>query len=581
MSASVLSGTAAARGVGIGPARILAGLDFEVPEYTLEADQVGAEIERYRAALAAARDGLLQTARRAQANVVAEVADLVDTHLLMLSDSTLAEGPLEFIRSRSINAEWALRMVRDTLVAAFEAMEDEYFRSRVDDVEQVVTRIQAALSAAAGRSLEAAGGLSGAVVVAVDISPPDLVELAEKGVVGFIVEGSGPQAHSAILARAMGLPMIVGVRNAHEMINEGALVIVDGDRGFALIDPDAERLTRYRERQQEARRRAEQLRRLSGAPTQSRDGVAIALYANAEVERELRLAREAGAAGVGLFRTEYLFMGRRNLPSEDEQFESYRAAVLALGGLPVTFRTLDVGADKQLPLGHELEEPNPALGLRGIRLSLRFPELFRDQIRAILRAAAYGPVRILLPMLTSPVEAIRARELIVECADELAALGVPVPEQVDVGGMIEVPAAALAVREFAAVLDFLSIGTNDLTQYTLAVDRGNRAVSSFYDHLHPAVLRLIVSVLDAAGQYGRRVSLCGELAGEARCAPLLLALGLRELSMHPGVLLEVKEMIGRIDVGALTGLRERILLAAPGDTLAVVESELNLPRTSG
>jgi phosphotransferase system enzyme I (PtsI) len=569
--ALILSGQGASRGIGIGRARVLESGGIEIPEYTLDPDHVGAEIDRYRAAVAAARVELTVVAERLGAQVASEVRDFIGTHLMMLEDDALVEAPVEFIRARACNAEWGLKQARDQLFAAFEQMQDDYFRARRDDVDQVVKRIQAALANRSVRSLFAdEDALDDTVIVADDIEPAELSGLAERGLAAFIIETGGQLSHSSILARSLGVPCVVGVRGARQMVHEGQLLIVDGDRGFALIDPDGERLTRYRERQYELKRRATQLLRLAGAASLTGDGQAIRLWANAEQPKDLDLALKHGAAGIGLFRTEFLYLNRQTPPEEEEQYLAYVEAVKRMDAHPLTLRTLDIGADKQLPLGQDHDEPNPALGLRGIRLSLKFPELFKTQVRAILRAAVYGQVNMLLPMLGGPGDALQARALIREVEEELSAAGIRYQDNVPVGGMIEVPAAAIAAPRMVEILDFVSIGTNDLIQYTLAIDRGNQAVSRWYQPLHPSVLRLISAVIDTSTALGKPVSLCGEMAGDTRFTALLLALGLCDFSLHPRGILELKETLSRLQRKPLLALKRRILDAGLPEDVAEI-----------
>ncbi|MCB1612772.1 MAG: phosphoenolpyruvate--protein phosphotransferase, partial [Xanthomonadales bacterium] len=569
--ALILSGQGASRGIGIGRARVLESGGIEIPEYTLDPDHVGAEIDRYRAAVAAARVELTVVAERLGAQVASEVRDFIGTHLMMLEDDALVEAPVEFIRARACNAEWGLKQARDQLFAAFEQMQDDYFRARRDDVDQVVKRIQAALANRSVRSLFAdEDALDDTVIVADDIEPAELSGLAERGLAAFIIETGGQLSHSSILARSLGVPCVVGVRGARQMVHEGQLLIVDGDRGFALIDPDGERLTRYRERQYELKRRATQLLRLAGAASLTGDGQAIRLWANAEQPKDLDLALKHGAAGIGLFRTEFLYLNRQTPPEEEEQYLAYVEAVKRMDAHPLTLRTLDIGADKQLPLGQDHDEPNPALGLRGIRLSLKFPELFKTQVRAILRAAIYGPVNMLLPMLGGPGDALQARALIREVEEELSAAGIRYQDHVPVGGMIEVPAAAIAAPRMVEILDFVSIGTNDLIQYTLAIDRGNQAVSRWYQPLHPSVLRLISAVIDTSNALGKPVTLCGEMAGDTRFTALLLALGLCDFSLHPRGILELKETLSRLQRKPLLNLKRRILDAGLPEDVAEI-----------
>ncbi len=563
MTALVLSGISASKGIGIGRARVIVAGSPEVPEYLLEGDQIGPEIERYRQAVAFARTELADVAQRVRGQLATELREFIDAHLLMLEDDMLAEGPLEYIRSRSCNAEWALKQTRDGLIAAFTAMDDEYLRSRVDDVDHVVARIQSALAQRKDRDHLGEDRLDDAVVVADDLSPSEVADLAERGVRALITETGGALSHCSILCRALGMPYIAGIRQASEMINEGMLLIVDADRGITLIDPDGERLGRYRDRQQEQQRRHQRLEALRGEAAVTSDGTPIRLWANGESEKEVDLAISYGAVGIGLYRTEFLFMGRAEPPEEDEQYEHFRAALEHLEGRPLTLRTLDVGADKQAPLGQDPNEPNPALGLRGIRLSLRFPHLLKTQLRAVLRAHQHGPIRLLLPMLSRVSEIRAARELLAQCAEELELDASDIP----IGGMIEVPAAALLVDQFLRHLDFLSIGTNDLIQYTLAIDRTNQALGSLHDPLHPAVLKLIARVIECGDAQGKSVSLCGEMAGEPRYTGLLLALGLRDFSMHPRVLLEVKEVLRSADITELGKLRQSLLQAEEAEQL--------------
>lgn len=571
MTALVLTGAAASRGIAIGKARLLAQNDFEVPEIYLPSEELPAEIDRFRQALLDARLKLKDMAESIQGALAHEVQEFLDAHLLMMEDAALSEGPVEFIRSRSINAEWALKMAREQLLDAFSAMEDEYFRARIDDVNQVVGRIMSALvKKDADATNEHDDALHDLVIVADELEPAELHHMAERGVVGFISETGGPLSHASIIARSLGLPYIAGIKGARQMINEGARLILDGERGMVLIEPDEQRLERYSEKRANERKRQHDLVRLRGLNCQTKDLRTIRLWANGEHQADLRLARENGAVGVGLYRTEFLFLEHGKEPSEEQQFSDYRAAVETMEGLPLTIRTLDIGADKKLPLGQNPNEANPALGLRGIRLSLSFPEIFRTQLRAILRAAHFGPVRILLPMLGQVSDVLRTRALIAECQYELESEGIECGKNLPLGGMIEVPAAAIIAGTLARELDFLSIGTNDLTQYTLAVDRGNEWLDDWYQPLHPAVLSLIAQTIEAGKAAGKSVSLCGEMAGEARYTRLLLALGLTEFSMHPRVLLEVQEAVSQADFRRLHQMKQDVLSGEYQDLLALL-----------
>lgn len=559
MTALVLSGFGASRGIARGRARLIARSSWSVPRYEVLEDQLGRELERYRRAVLDARLELKDIAERLQSER-GEVQELIDAHLLMLEDSMLAEAPLEYIRSRSCNAEWALKLVRDELVARFRAMEDEYFRARADDIDEVVGRIQRQLNQASGRS-EGLERLDDVIVVADQLGPAELADLAERGVVGFVCESGGALAHAAIVARSLGLPLLSGVRGATEMISERVELIIDGERDYVLIDPDEARVERYALRLLEQREDEQRLLSLKDLPTATRDGIAIRLHANAESLADLELARAYGAHAIGLYRSEFLFLKGGSVPDEEQQYEAYRQAVLTLEGLPLTIRTLDVGADKQLPLGQDPDEPNPALGLRGIRLSLKNPELFRGQLRAILRAAAHGPVRLLLPMLIAVDEVRQVRALLGECVHELLGQGLPCALWLPIGGMIETPAAALSIHRLLPLLDFVSIGTNDLVQYTLAIDRQNDQVQGWYDPLHPAVLDLLERVISAAQRQNKPVAVCGEMAADPRLARLLLALGLTEFSVSPRQLLAVKGAITSVDGRPLLERRDFLLNA--------------------
>ncbi len=571
MTALVLTGVAASRGIAMGYARLLEGHDFEVPEYTLDSEALTGEIDRYRAAVKTAKQGLQQLTDNMQHHIAPEVKEFIEAHSMMLDDDALADGPVEHIRCRAINAEWALKLTRESLLQAFDQMEDEYFKARADDVNQVVSRIMQALLKRDGR-IEGQTSLAECIIVADMIEPHELTQMAERGALGFISETGGALSHSAILARSVGLPYAAGIKGARQMINEGARLILDGDRGIVLINPDEERQARYRDKQLQARQRAIDLNRLRGLNCQTKDLVKVRLWANAEHETDLHLARINGAVGVGLYRTEFLFLAHGKEPSEDQQFEELRKSMKELEGLPLTIRTLDIGADKQLPLGQNPNEDNPALGLRGIRHSLKFQKIFKTQLRAILRASMLGPVRILLPMITSLSDVLHSKAIIAEVRAELVANGMSLDSKLPIGGMIEVPAAALCATQFARELDFLSIGTNDLTQYTLAVDRGNEELATLLDPLHPAVLQLIALTIDAGAKAGKPVALCGEMAGEARYTKLLLALGLRDFSMHPRVLLEVHEMIASCSAAKLADLKDEVLFGEHEHVLKFVNA---------
>jgi len=559
-----LSGIGVCRGIGIGRVQRLHGGDLEIPEYTLPPSEIEHEVTRFFGAQRRAKEQLRQIRAQIPGGTPGEIAAFIDTHLLMLDDRSLTEAVVVLIRSAQCNAEAALKKQRDALTAVFEQMEDPYLRSRKDDVQHVSARILRILLkqekgvAPASRAEQA----EPPVIVADDVTPADIILLSQQGVAAFITEYGGPLSHTAILARSFGIPTIVGLHAARRLLREGEVVIVDGDLGHALADPDIQALDFFqakRTRQQADRAALSQLR---DKPAISRDGVKIKLLANIEMSEDAAHAAELGAEGVGLYRTEFLYMNRRDLPGEEEQYQAYARVVAAVQG-PITIRTLDLGADKQVDSGSRQGPTpnNPALGLRAIRLCLKEPELFRSQVRALLRASAHGAMQIMLPMISSVQEFRQAQQIIAAATVQLRAEGYAVADNIPLGAMIEVPAAALAAPLLARHARFFSIGTNDLIQYTLAIDRVDEEVNYLYDPLHPAVLRLIRMTIEAGERAGVPVAMCGEMAGDPRYTRLLLGLGLREFSMHPASVLEVKRIIIDSNVAELRRQAQRALAA--------------------
>jgi phosphotransferase system enzyme I (PtsI) len=492
-----------------------------------------------------------------------EVGEFLDLHALLLDDPELLAGLDDMIRTGRYTADYALRLQRDRIAAVFSAMDDAYLRSRIDDIDQVVGRLHAAL-----HKREAdLQGIAGDILVTDTVAPTELAQLHAQGVLAVVTAGGSPLSHTAILARSLHVPLVIGAAQALQKINDGDVLAVDGGSGLVILEPNADDLREHQARVREYARERKQLHRLRREPTRTLDGVDVKLWANAESREDVAEAHALGAAGVGLYRTEFLFMHRpaelrRTLPDEEEQFRAYRDLVLGMTGRTVTIRTLDIGADKADESGLALTgEPNPALGLRGVRLSLSRIDLFRTQLRAILRATGYGPVRILVPMVSGREEMLAVRALVRDVQRELRAEGQAIADQVPVGAMIEVPSAAIALQTFIADTDFLSIGTNDLVQYLLAADRTNEALGELYSPLHPAVLRLLFEVIRAARTHKKPVAVCGEIAGDPLFAPVLLALGLEEFSLHPGTLLEVRRAIRALDLSALRA-RAAVLLRA-------------------
>jgi len=558
----VLSGISAARGMTLGRARLEQPSQLTLDQRPLASEDVDAEIAHLRDALARARAELRGLRDKLHGALAREVGEFIDAHGLILEDPELTEGLFDLIRKGRVRAGVALKMQRDRLVAAFEAIDDPYLRSRREDVDHVIGRVQAALARDTTPAERQIASRVGTILVSDTVAPAEMAHLNEHGVLGVVTTGGSPLSHSAILARSMRLPMVVGAHEALKHITDDDLLLVDGGAGEIVVHPTAQDLTRYRQWQRDVARNAEQLSRLKLARTTTRDGAEIRLYANAELLADVAHARACGADGVGLYRTEFLFLQRRELPDEEEQFIAYRDLVLAMRGAPVTIRTLDLGADKADQTGLSLaSEPNPALGVRGVRLAMRRPALFSTQLRAILRASSYGPLRILVPMVTTAEEIHAVRSLIEHCARDLRTQGHEIADQFELGAMIEVPAAAIALPHLIRTLDFIAIGTNDLTQYTLAVDRNNDELATLYDPLHPAVLRLLAQVIAVGSRTGKSVTLCGEMAGETRYTALLLALGLQGFSMHPSSLLEVRQAIGDCDTIALRKLAKPLLRA--------------------
>lgn len=553
-----IHGLAVSYGIAIGRAHLVSQATLEVPHYLLAAKHVEAEIGRFQRALAAVRGELEMLKASAVAGVPSEMAAFVDLHLMILADPLLAEEPCELIRSHRGNAEWALVQQMERLVEQFDLIEDAYLRERKADVVQVVERVVRNLMGHPS-SARARGKLDEPmIVVAHDLSPADTLDYRQHQIAGFVTDLGGPTSHTAIVARGLNIPAVVGSHHARELIRDEDLIIIDGARGIVIIDPDQRTLEEYQLRARELELERSKLKRLKTTRATSLDGEQISLLANIELADDVRQAREVDADGIGLFRTEFLFMNRDTLPGEDEQFEAYRSVAQAMKGRPITIRTLDIGADKALR-GVQRHEPNPALGLRAIRYCLSEPQLFLTQLRAILRASSFGRVRLMLPMLVHGHEVDHALEMVEQAKEQLRAEKKKFDEGIEIGGMIEVPAAALALGVFLKRLSFLSIGTNDLIQYTLAVDRTDEAVAHLYDPVHPAVLRLIAQTIQGARRAGLPVAVCGAMAGESVYTRLLLGMGLREFSMHPSQILEVKQEILRCEVGDMAMKVMRLL----------------------
>jgi len=571
-----LHGIGVSRGYAIGRTYLLQRNQPEITEYTIPDNIVEDEVRRFLNSLDMARRQLQDIRTRVSATAPGDIAAFIDTHLLMLQDASFTEAPIHLIRSRRCNAEWALKIQHDLLVQVFEQMDDPYLRTRKDDVDHVVRRVQRILVTDDPAYLSdpdytelASSRLEGRVIVADDLTPADTILMQHQGVQAFVTEYGGPLSHTAILARSLGIPAVVGARNARSYLGHDEPVIVDGRQGIILVGLDERILRYYRHRQREERRQQRELNKLKGKPAITRDGVTISLYANIELPEDAVAVRDVAADGVGLYRTEFLFMNRTDFPDEEEHLASYLHVIKTLEGCPIIIRTADLGADKQLDSGRSGQVcTNPAMGLRAIRMCLKDLGMFRPQLRAILRASAHGPVRMMIPMLSSIQEVFQVLKLVEETKQELRARGLAFDERLPVGGMIEVPAAAVCADQFARYMDFLSIGTNDLIQYTLAIDRVDDEVNYLFDPLHPAVLTLIHHTIRAGQKAGIPVSLCGEMAGDARYTRLLLGLGLTEFSMHPTALLEIKKVIQDSVAGELNATVRRLLRTTDAEKYA-------------
>ena len=565
-------GLPVSRGVAIGRAVLVASSRVDVAHYFIEPANSDAEVARLRHARDTVVSELTRLKNDLPPEVPAELAALLDVHLMLLHDPMLSDATRHWIETRHYNAEWALTAQTEVLARQFDEMEDDYLRERKADIEQVAERVLRALAKEEALLPQVAqardfGGEEPLVLVANDIAPADMLQFKGSVFRGFVTDVGGRTSHTAIVARSMDIPAVVGAREASRLVRQDDWLIIDGDAGVVLVNPSPIVLEEYRFRQRQSELERAKLHRLRHMPSVTLDGQAVELLANIELPGDAPKALESGAVGVGLFRSEFLFMNREEqLPDEDEQFEAYRSAVQAMKGLPVTIRTVDVGADKPLDrmgineLRHE-HVLNPALGLRAIRWSLSEPAMFRRQLRAILRASAYGKVQILIPMVAHRAEVLATLDALARARQQLTDAGVPF-NKVEIGAMIEIPAAAMTMPLLLKHFDFVSIGTNDLIQYTLAIDRADEAVAHLYDPWHPAVLRLITDVVRAANAAGKQVSVCGEMAGDTAFTELLLGIGLRCLSMHPSQISAVKQRVLRADT-------QRLAKAA----LALLESE--------
>jgi phosphoenolpyruvate-protein phosphotransferase (PTS system enzyme I) len=573
----VLHGIGVSGGVAIGRAQLVSHATLEVAHYAIRPEQVAAEIERLTLALRAVQKELEALhGAMTSGDAPAEFGAFLDVHWMILTDPTLSEAPKRMIADQLCNAEWALTQQMNVLVEQFESIEDPYLRERKADVVQVVERVLKVLLGKRS-GVRPASAEDQTILVAHDLSPADVIQFKSHHFAAFLTDLGGASSHTAIVARSLNVPAVVATHNARGLIREHELLIVDGAKNVVIVNPDRSVLAEYRLKQGEIELARKKLKRLKTTRAATIDGTDIELFANIELPDDLDQALDNGAGGIGLFRSEFLFLNRQGLPSEDEQFEAYRQVAAGMRGKPVVIRTFDLGADKSKEGldGLVRVAPNPALGLRAVRFCLAEPRLFLTQLRAILRASHYGNIRILLPMLASIAEIDQTLVLLAQAKGSLLERSVPFNPSIEVGGMIEIPAAVLTIEPFARRLDFLSIGTNDLIQYTLAVDRADEAVSHLYDPLHPAVLKLIAIAIGTANKVGVPIAVCGEMAGEVRLTRLLLGMGLRNFSMHPAHLLSVKQRVLMTDIGEIRPLVRRLLRGEETVKVAALLEKLN------
>jgi len=550
-----IHGIGVSSGIAIGRAHLVSNALLEVVHYQLPKHLIDDEIARFQDAIETVKQDLETIRGSLSKNAPAEISAFINTHLMMLADKSLSEIPKEIIRKEQCNAEWAIKQQMDDIVEQFDAIEDEYLRERKQDVVQVVERVIKVLLGHPNQSPSQTSNQASAkqqtvkqqenvtILVAHDISPADAIQFKQHHFAAFITDVGGATSHTAILARSLNIPSIVALQRARDLINDNELIIVDGSLGVVIVNPSREILSEYRLRQDQWELEQQKLQRIKSTKAVTICGTAIDLQANIEVPEDVIAVKASGATGIGLYRTEFLFMNKREMPNEEEQFLAYKQVAEAMKGMPVTIRTLDLGADKQMNPDTVSNCANPALGLRAVRLCLSEPQIFHTQFRALLRASHYGNIKILIPMLSTLSELRQTKLLLERAKISLRKQDIPFDEHIALGGMIEVPAAAINAEAFARELDFMSIGTNDLIQYTLAIDRTDDAVAHLYNALHPAVLRLISITIKAGEKLGKPVSVCGEMAGDAKLTKLLIGMGLRQLSMHPSNILSVKQQV--------------------------------------
>ena len=573
MSSFNIHGVSVSNGIAIGKALLISNALLQVVRYQLDKDEVPNEIKRLSRAINDVKKDLLKIKKQLQKDSSEQFSAFIDTHLMILADKNFSETPKQIISNDSCNAEWALKKQMDIFVNKFEQIKDEYIKERKNDVIQVVERI---LKVLLGHPYQTnhINNESSTILVAHDISPADALQFKKHQYAAFVTDMGGSTSHTAILARSLNIPSIVALQNARNLIRNNEQIIVDGNQGIVIINPSQDILEEYQVRQNLWGIEQTKLSKIKNVKSKTLNNEKIELLANIEVPGDISSVKESRASGIGLFRTEFLFMNRKELPNEEEQFEIYKSVAESMSNKTVVIRTLDSGADK-LTSADTTISSNPALGLRAIRLCLSEPQLFNIQLRAILRASRFGMVKILIPMLSSLSELRQTKLLIERAKKSLSNEKILYDNNIKIGGMIEVPAVAINAEAFAQELDFLSIGTNDLIQYTLAIDRTDDRVSHLYNSLHPAILELINITIKAGKKYNKEVSICGEMAGDSRLTKLLLGMGLRYFSMHPSRILSVKKQVLNSNTQKLESASAKILKTKESENIETLIQKIN------
>ena len=573
MSTFNVHGISVSSGIAIGKANLVTHALMEVQRYKIKKDTINDEIERLSQAINTVKSDLVNIKKELQKKSTNNFESFIDIHLMMLEDNNFSLNPQQIIEKEQCNAEWAIKSQLDNLLSKFDDIDDAYIKERKLDAAQVAERIIKALLGHQKQISKTQNPSN--ILIAHDISPADALQFKKNSYAAFITEHGGTNSHTAILARGLNIPSIVAVKNARKIINNNDTIIVDGDNGIAIINPNKHILKEYEYKKNQWIIEKKKLKKIKNIPSKTLDKKEISLMANIEDLSDVKSVLDCKASGIGLFRTEFLFMNRKELPGEQEQYETYKSIAKSMKGRTVVIRTLDSGADKTTA-ADKTQATNPALGLRAIRLCLSQPHLFITQLRAILKASAFGKIRILIPMLSSLGELKQVKLLIKRAKESLVVENIKFDNEILIGGMIEIPAVAINAEAFAAELDFLSIGTNDLIQYTLAIDRTDDSVSHLYNSIHPAILKLISNTIDAAKKFNKDVSVCGEMAGDPKLTKLFIGMGLTNFSMHPSSILTVKKQILESDATKLRSMSNKVLKQNDSEKIETLLNKINL-----